>query len=409
MLLLLIINLLLLLTLSSSYIELDVYENYGTYDLLVRIGLHSYWKMLELGMDMEFLYICVHDLNPKDPEIHFTNEIVNINISNTALNLEKVYSSLYFNKQGNIDYIFTTNNNNNVNVSYGFNIPHIPLLYSKIALVSTFDTFPLAHTYTNTSLSIIHLLKHNKHISKLSFALYCHYKAHKGKLYLGGLPTTILHAFPYSASVPVGNNINYWGTTLTSVIVNDNNIYTVNNNVRFSYTERHIRVPMEFIEWMKLHVFNRYIADGKCRYNNWYPEKRFTCDELVNDFPNITFNFQGIEIVFHKEILFKKQYEQSYEFEIYGNDKLTTQNEWILGNGFLTYKLLEFNYETNHITFYSNELTKGMNIHTITTNTITTLNNIKRILIFNIIYISIYTLFLFIKYININKESSTKN
>lgn len=64
------------------------------------------------------------------------------------------------------------------------------------------------------------------------------------------------------------------------------------------------------------------------------------------------------------------------------------------------FKLLEFNYETNHITFYSNELTKGMNIHTIITNT-TTLNNIKRIYI----YISIYTLFLFIKYININKES----
>jgi hypothetical protein len=149
--------------------------------------------MLELGMDMEFLYIYVHDLNPKDPEIHFTNEIVNINISNTSLNLEKVYSSLYFNKQGNIDDIFTIDNNNNVNVSYGFNIPHIPLLYFKIALVST---FPLAHTYTNTSLSIIYLLKHNKHISKLSFTLYCNYKAHKRKLYLGGLPTTMLHVFP---------------------------------------------------------------------------------------------------------------------------------------------------------------------------------------------------------------------
>lgn len=150
--------------------------------------------MLELGMDMEFLYyIYVHDLSPKDPEIHFTNEIVNINISNTAFNLEKVYSSLYFNKQGNIDDIFTIDNNNNVNVSYGFNIPHIPLLYFKIALVST---FPLAHTYTNTSLSIIYLLKHNKHISKLSFTLYCNYKAHKRKLYLGGLPTTMLHVFP---------------------------------------------------------------------------------------------------------------------------------------------------------------------------------------------------------------------
>lgn len=58
------------------------------------------------------------------------------------------------------------------------------------------------------------------------------------------------------------------------------------------------------------------------------------------------------------------------------------------------FKLLEFNYETNHITFYSNELTKGMNIHTIITNTTTTLNNIKRIYIYKYIYtISIYKVY----------------
>lgn len=59
------------------------------------------------------------------------------------------------------------------------------------------------------------------------------------------------------------------------------------------------------------------------------------------------------------------------------------------------FKLLEFNYETNHITFYSNELTKGMNIHTIITNTTTTtLNKIKRIYIYKYIYtISIYKVY----------------
>ena len=312
MLLLLIINLLLIRLSLCSYIELDVYENYGTYDLLVRIGSRSYWKMLELGMSMEFLYICVHDLNERDPEIHFTNEKVNISISNTNLQLEKVYSSIYFNKQGTTDNIF----DNNVNVSYGFHLPSIPLLYSKIALVSTFDTFPLAYKYTNESLSIIHLLKHNKHINTLSFALHCNYKQHKGTLYLGGLPNTIHHSCPYSASVPVGNDINYWGTVLTSIIINDS-VYSVNNNVRFSYNERHIRVPMEFIEWMRVYVFNKYISIGKCKYNNWYPEKRFTCDEVINDFPTLVFNFQGIELEFNKEMLFKRQYEQTYEFEMY--------------------------------------------------------------------------------------------
>ena len=246
----------------------------------------------------------------------------------------------------------------------------VPLLHDIITeskwSIFADNSIPLAHRFPDEAFSIVHQLYKQNDISHLAFG-FSKYMTYRGYLYFSGLPKEEKES-QYEAKCKVKSDDYYWGCDLEYVYFGDRkyDMYINANYSKFSTNHFNILAPVSFLTYMKNTVFKEMIERRKCMFMNTNMYHFFHCDcDTIDKFPDLHFVFEGkvftVKMVNLFEIYDPSALGVEYcEFLISKNN--INENEWSFGAIFLQNYAINFDYETNDVTFYSIRPFKSFNV-----------------------------------------------
>ena len=270
-----------------------------------------------------------------------SNTIANITIDNTQYNAVQINETFYISTQNAIinTYIYHILHAHNVSIT---------------------QCLSLCFNHSNHYDSLIHsLYKHNV-INYKAFAfdfgnLSSPMNVFQHKIYFGNdIPKDIFitKPFKYECKVIVGSS--KWKCNLNKVHYKFNTVemnYHITKPMHFQANDYKILAPDDFIYSIRNIVMEKFINQGVCVENENVFECKCNDDDMLNEFPNITFTIDDTEHIMQSKELFTKNTEGKCTFIIGRN--VVNGNEWIIGTMFYKKYFTVFDYEQKEILFYS--------------------------------------------------------
>lgn len=211
----------------------------------------------------------------------------------------------------------------------------------------------------NKKHSVVHTLKSEGVIASSKFGLkfYPSFDLEKnGTIYFGGVPKEEIERLPYNKKIHVTKekNINGWSSFTTKVIINEKKVETINYLTEFSTVSKKIEVPNELFYFIVDNYLNDFIPDKLCDIDL---TKTIQCSEhamklLVNT--TIDFIIDKSSFILTVQDLFEKTIDNKYLFLITKNEKIN-KNHIIVGYVFLQKYISLFDYDSQTISFFSNQ------------------------------------------------------
>lgn len=131
--------------------------------------------------------------------------------------------------------------------------------------------FGLQYQIKNTSNSLVHILKNEKHINKLAFTISpSEVNNGYGKVYFGDFPAHLSNKYPYSKSIPVQDKANKWESEKSTIRVG-NMEYNEKLHLFFNPLNNYTLFPSRFLEFIQ----KNYLSLTTCTENTTCP-----CDEI---------------------------------------------------------------------------------------------------------------------------------
>ena len=316
----------------EKIIEIPIFYNFGTYDMKITIGNSNRYKILSLNMESDFIFFNYFSFKWLDSSVKRIGDETSMDILGEKADVQLIFTKIYLEDKNytKIDNIY---------------LYHV----SVFTELSEFDSFPLSFKTKNESFSPIELLYKTNQIDKRGFGLLYDINEENGTLFIGSFPSELIvnqYKFQYRISIPVNESYSTWGCTLKEVVFH-NNSFKVEKYAFFQANKEFIIVSRDFLKYLSNNFFKGYMKNGTCSFNSNKEKIQCECD-YINNFPNLTFNFDGHII----EIANKNLFRQSNN-----NCLFTLQsycNNWIFGISFLNLYFSYFDYDNKKIVFYSN-------------------------------------------------------
>ena len=234
------------------------------------------------------------------------------------------------------------------------------IILNNIPFVNTFNIrgfnsrvggIGLAYKFHDIKYSFIHILYERKYIDYLSYSFipsrFIDYSS--PLLLLGKLPNDLTKNLN-KVICKVNKKYYGWSCILNSLKIN-NHYYENNYYAYFQYSDHRILAPDDYMDFLNKYIFKEYIDKNICFYELYGMNHRFNCQCKIREtFPNIIFIFDGNKLELGgKELFFEE--DNNCLFIIWDNH--IRRNNWVFGHSFMNKFLMEFDYNSNEIYFYS--------------------------------------------------------
>ena len=273
---------------------------------------------------------------------YFIKIIQSRQLEEKTLNLFNSYQSMECKTKININ-----------NIEYSDFFIYITRNYS----FSEDEGIAFGYKFDNNNFSLIHLLYQSKQIEHMMFAFY--HQNNEGKVYIGNIPGDQINEYSYKGSCNVRDDLNHWGCLLNQIEYNGlkyqmDKYAIIHSGVDVMFLSNDIydfmeqNVFMEFIEqkicsiWVSLHKTKSLY----CRENEFMD--KFSKEQIRFRLGNMIINIPFTNL-FKSDGSYLKSYFYSNPFNFHDDDI-------IIGITFLNqFNFSVFDYETNQISFYSND------------------------------------------------------
>ena len=310
---------------------LTLKKSLSTYDLFLQLGPNKVTQQFELDLSIDFLWLCMLRLDEAD--IERTQNTFPIKIINEETKGELLEASITF-------------QNTNITLS------SFPFYFVMNRGIPGFDSFPLAFSFKNKSLSIIHTLCENNIIDSLSFGFS--YQENDQYLYIGSLPEDLTNEYKYKRTIKVNKEYKTWGTVINNIIMGK---YTFNTKY-YGYFQANtfpISAPKELITFLYETVFKEYLEQGQCTIVHDSFSNYISCQcNILNEMNDIQISFNDTVIPISITYLIKSDNSNRCTLQIKENEIDRDIEKFIFGISFLTQYPSLFDYEDESITFFSN-------------------------------------------------------
>ena len=224
-------------------------------------------------------------------------------------------------------------------------------IYSEILqnLINCSNTFSLPYKYLYDENNIFLKLKSEKIISSKSYAIEKENNTKNNFIYFGGIPRIKTYK-KYSQNCQVDKKLSSWGCKLNSISFKNENYIYINKNdfLSFNFGLDVNYISDTFYNYLLEYPFKNFISNETCYIQNYI----LYCDCQLIDKKIITFIINGNTF----ELNFKRFIKeiQNHKCQILLEKNPTNRNLFTLGSSFLENYITLFNYETEYITFISN-------------------------------------------------------
>ena len=311
---------------------LSLKKSLSTYDLFLQLGPNKVTQQFELDLSIDFLWLCM--LRLEEADIERTNNTFPIKIINEETKGELLETSIKF-------------QNTNITLS------SFPFYFVMNRGIPGFDSFPLAFSFKNKSLSIIHTLYENNIIDSLSFGFS--YQENEQYLYIGALPEDLSNEYKDKKTIKVDKEYKTWGTVINNITMGK---YTFNTKY-YGYFQANtfpISAPKEFITFLYEIVFKEYLEQGQCTIVQESFTKYISCQcNILNEMNDTQIFFDDTLIPISIKYLIKSNNSNRCTLQIKENEIDKDIEKFIFGISFLSQYPSLFDYEDESITFFSNK------------------------------------------------------
>lgn len=213
---------------------------------------------------------------------------------------------------------------------------------------------PFSYKFDDYSHSIIHNYKSKGIINKLAFYLSPNDDDSKGEIQIGE-NKNIENSKYFGFCSPEKNQTN-WGCFYTGLKIEKDEIIDP-SFVVFSTTENRLIVPENVLDAIVNKIFPLYFDKGMCTYTKYPlpPLRKYVdchCNQINETFPNITIIINNYNFVLTYKELFRSFYNAcTFIFEL----DTKYQEKYVFGIDFLLKYTTKFDYESNTISFYSDD------------------------------------------------------
>lgn len=281
--------------------------------------------------------------------------------------------------------------------------------YIKPALNTQYAWLGLSLGNTNPQFSLVHKMKQEHLINKLTFSFSPTYSSYIGigEIHFGGI-SPMMSVNKHKSYCDANNAYQQWNckmkgifignitnatSQITSQLIKANNLFIETNSKYFT-------VNQNFWSIINETFLNEYFINKICEYKPNYKkvkEIQCVCHKLIN-FPNFNFIFSNGNCITLKQTDLFRQYNNICILYIKENN-LLENTVFEIGTPIMNSYHILFNYETSTITWYSHYPFLFFK-HTIT-------NDYKfKYIISNISLLIIYNIYLFSIFCNKNKYTA---
>lgn len=213
----------------------------------------------------------------------------------------------------------------------------------------------LAHNFANEEMSLIHQLKNDNKITKLSYTFNPNIKSDKnGSLYFGEVPKEIINSQKYLGDCDLMKNMTLWSCQLSKVKFGKNEFMN-KYNMSFQSNKKDIGIPHNFYNEIKGKYLFEYFDKGECR--EIYSVESFCyifCSlEIFEKVPPFEFFIGDLIIKIPLTKLISKL-SDGYALDL--QTPVFSKEEWVFGTRFLDLFISTFDYENEKVFLYSNEI-----------------------------------------------------
>lgn len=313
----------------SSFIK-EKYETIkGIYHIVLKIDSLNLINYIE--MDLNISYLWVSDLNFEDKDFE-DNKILGVE----TIFIENKFAYLAKIIKGKISF------DESPIIIDSFNFYYINRVNNKI-----YDTIGFSFQTENETFSLIHQLKKNNYIDRLSFGFVPDKEFNaRGTIYFGSIPEGLIFN-KQNVTCEIKNN---WGCNINEVIFKKKTFNPSNNYSILDTKTPFIIVEPRFFEFLEEEYFKEYLANSTCYYKSGY----FCHCDLIDYYPTISIILNGYQFKLEKFDLFSKEFKIC-QFMITNNTKDDT---WILGTNFIKKYITVFDYETKTLSFFGENIKK---------------------------------------------------
>ena len=221
-------------------------------------------------------------------------------------------------------------------------------MFSEINYENTFGLAP----NINETFSLTHLLYNQGNISTKAFSFVS--KNRTGIMYFGETPKEEIEG---KHLLQCKNQYNDgWGCQLSGIGFRT---YYYQNNATsyFNVNEYYILVPVDFLYFMGHTILGEYFQDDICKLRHNFEYTYFECEKqmIINNEMEIIINFDnGNILTLNLQNLFECKLLKSCESLFRYN--YIQRKGFVFGSAFISQYVMEFNYESNSISLYSNQI-----------------------------------------------------
>lgn len=211
--------------------------------------------------------------------------------------------------------------------------------------------------------SLMTYLKENGNIKNMHFTIG-KVRGKFGDLYIGEIPDE-LTANKHIVKFQLNNNNNAWNVPLWKVSLagkephDYKKVYYNKDETYLNSFEDRIFVPIDFFKYLNETVFNQYYKKGVCFYKVSSGEQYrhyINCFvRRLNNFPVIRLHIGKYIFNLTENDLFYPITSSDHCFFIIQGNYYDNGHKWLLGHHFFEKHSIEFNYDNEDITFYTDE------------------------------------------------------
>ena len=224
-------------------------------------------------------------------------------------------------------------------------------IYSEILQnsINCTNTFSLPYKFLYDENNIFFKLKNEKIISSKSYAIEKENITKNNYIYLGGIPRIKTYK-KYSQNCQVDKKFSSWVCKLNSISFKNENYIFINKNdfLSFNFDLDINYISDNFYNYLLEYPFKNYISNKTCYIQNYI----IYCDcNLINKKIISFIIYENTFELYFKQFL-KEINHNKCQILFEKNPK--NRNLFVLGSSFLENYITLFNYETEYITFISN-------------------------------------------------------
>lgn len=209
----------------------------------------------------------------------------------------------------------------------------------------------LSSRFFNESYSLVHQMKKEKYIDELSFGFVPNNK-YEGLIYYGGIPEHLNKMKKHECKI--NSFFDNWNCQIDKIIIGNNEYLTKNYHSYFNTNHQISFIPLNFFEYLQKTIFYDLVVKNQCELKQNQDISFIKCKTDIassSSLSNIIISFKNFSLPYLNPFICKDNEYCDFAFQYDANKK----DLFIIGASFLKYYNVFFNYETQSISFYTEQ------------------------------------------------------